>query len=105
MILPIVVTALIQTAACVLCVGLGYQMGFREGEKIEREKHIEDDSPIGMRVLLNACTHCAKCVQYLFPCRRIGGEALFFKISCYTKALQFLQDCQQVCCTAGKMCR
>lgn len=48
MILPIVVTALIQTAACVLCVGLGYQMGFREGEKIEREKHIEDDSPIGM---------------------------------------------------------
>ena len=29
MILPIVVTALIQTAACVLCVGLGYQMGFR----------------------------------------------------------------------------
>jgi hypothetical protein len=48
MILPTVVTALIQTAACVLCVGLGYQMGFREGEKIEREKHIEDDSPIGM---------------------------------------------------------
>lgn len=48
MILPIVVTALIQTAACVLCVGLGYQMGFREGEKIEHEKHIEDDSPIGM---------------------------------------------------------
>lgn len=45
MILPIVVTALIQTAACVLCVGLGYQMGFREGEQIEREKHIEDDSP------------------------------------------------------------
>lgn len=33
MILPIAVTALIQTVACVLCVGLGYQMGFREGEK------------------------------------------------------------------------
>lgn len=26
MILPIAVTALIQTAACLLCVGLGYQM-------------------------------------------------------------------------------
>lgn len=48
MILPIVVTALIQTAACVLCVGLGYQMGFREGERIERERRIEDNSPIGM---------------------------------------------------------
>jgi len=46
--LAILCAALIQTAACVLCVGLGYQMGFREGEKIEREKHIEDDSPIGM---------------------------------------------------------
>jgi len=48
MTLPIAVTALIQTAACLLCVGLGYQMGFREGEQIEREKHTEDDSPIGM---------------------------------------------------------
>lgn len=48
MILPIVATALIQTAACVLCVGLGYQMGFREGERIERERRIEDNSPIGM---------------------------------------------------------
>ena len=37
-----------KTAVCVLCVGLGYQMGFREGEKIEHAKHIEDDSPIGM---------------------------------------------------------
>lgn len=48
MILPIAVTALIQAVACLLCVGLGYQMGFREGEQIEREKHTEDDSPIGM---------------------------------------------------------
>lgn len=46
--LAILCAALIQTAACVLCMVLGYQIGFREGEKIEREKHIEDDSPIGM---------------------------------------------------------
>lgn len=48
MILPIIITALVQTAACLLCVGLGYQMGFREGEQIEREKHCEDDNPIEM---------------------------------------------------------
>lgn len=48
MILPIAVTALIQTAACLLCVGLGYQMGFREGEQIESEKHIEDGNSIEM---------------------------------------------------------
>lgn len=45
---PIFLAALIQTAACVLCLGMGYQVGFREGEQIEREKHIEDDSPIEM---------------------------------------------------------
>lgn len=47
MILPIVVTALIQTAACVLCLSLGYWVGFNDGEQIERERH-EDDGPIEM---------------------------------------------------------
>lgn len=27
---------------------LGYQIGFREGEQIEQEKHTEDDGPIEM---------------------------------------------------------
>lgn len=31
-----------------LCMALGYQIGFREGEQIEQEKHTEDDGPIEM---------------------------------------------------------
>ena len=46
--LAILCAALIQTAACVLCMALCYQIGFREGEQIEREKHTEDDGPIEM---------------------------------------------------------
>ena len=38
MILPIVVTALIQTAACVLCVGLGYQLTLKI-IKVRAKKH------------------------------------------------------------------
>lgn len=44
----ILLAALIQTGACVLCLGIGYWVGFNDGEQIEREKHTEDDSPIGM---------------------------------------------------------
>lgn len=46
--LAILCAALFQTAACVLCMVLGYQIGFREGEQIERERHVEDDGPIEM---------------------------------------------------------
>lgn len=43
----ILLAALIQTGACVLCLSLGYWVGFNDGEKIERERH-EDDGPIEM---------------------------------------------------------
>ena len=46
--LAILCAALIQTAACVLCMVLGYRIGFREGEQIKCEKHTEDDGPIEM---------------------------------------------------------
>ena len=39
--LAILCAALIQTAACVLCMALG-------SEQIEHEKHTEDDGPIEM---------------------------------------------------------
>ena len=45
--LAILCAALIQTAACVLCMVLGYRIGFREGEQIKCEKHTEDDGQAG----------------------------------------------------------
>ena len=46
--LAILCAALIQTAARVSRTALGSQIGFREGEQIEREKHTENDGPIEM---------------------------------------------------------
>lgn len=43
----ILLAALIQTGACVLCLSIGYWVGFNYGEQIERERH-EDDGPIEM---------------------------------------------------------